>query len=203
MNILYKKLKSITSRSCASERQNRRVATQIWTCTIGATESYIVLSDGYSGSAMVPLTWQQLLLRSMSLKLKLTVTRGHSQLLSDVWADMTSSYVKRGKVSVRTFVRNAGRGQHGYYKSSNHDGQLSSEWRHNENDVIMRTGAARDDETRKWRHNENNVMMIISGRCQLSSSWRYGDWRHVATDCNALAFIILNFVVFSCSIGLH
>jgi len=41
-----------------------------------------------------------------------------------------SLYIKRGKVSVRnvwTFVHNAGRGQ------------LSSEWRHNENHVIMRT----------------------------------------------------------------
>jgi len=36
-------------------------------------------------------------------------------------------------------------------------GQLSSEWRHNENDV-----------------------MIIPGL------WRYGDWRHVATGCNAV-----------------
>ena len=48
----------------------------------------------------------------------LTFIREHSSL-----------YIKRGKVSVRTFVRNAGRGQ------------LSSEWRHNENDVV-RTGAA-------------------------------------------------------------
>jgi len=54
--------------------------------------------------------------------------------------------IKRGKVPVRTYVRNAGRGQ------------LSSEWRHNENDVTM----------------------IIAGL------WRYGDWRHVATGCNAL-----------------
>ena len=36
-----------------------------------------------------------------------------------------SLYIKRGKVSVGTFVRNAGRGQ------------LSNELRHNENDVIM------------------------------------------------------------------
>jgi len=44
-----------------------------------------------------------------------------------------SLYIKRGKVSVRnerTYVRNGGRGQ------------LSSEWCYNENDVIMRTGAA-------------------------------------------------------------
>jgi len=51
---------------------------------------------------------------------------------------------------VRTFVRNAGRGQ------------LSSEWRRNENDVIM----------------------IIAGL------WRYGNWRHVATGCNALVSLI-------------
>ena len=46
----------------------------------------------------------------------------------------SSLYTKRGKVSarpyVRTYVRDVGRDQ------------LSSEWRHNENDVIMRTGAA-------------------------------------------------------------
>ena len=40
-----------------------------------------------------------------------------------------SLYIKRGKVPV-TYVRNNGRGQ------------LSSEWRQNKNDVIMRTGAA-------------------------------------------------------------
>jgi len=57
----------------------------------------------------------------------------------------TSLYIKRGKVSVRTHVRNAGRGQ------------LSS----------------------KWRHNENDVITITAGL------WRYGDRRHVATGCNA------------------
>jgi len=30
------------------------------------------------------------------------------------------------------------------------------------------------------RHNENDVIMIIAGL------WRYGDWRHVATGCDAL-----------------
>jgi len=60
---------------------------------------------------------------------------------------------------VRTFVRNAGRGQ------------LSSKWRHNENGDCERRGR----ETREWRHNENDVIMIIAGL------WRYGDWRHVAT----------------------
>jgi len=32
----------------------------------------------------------------------------------------------------------------------------------------------------KWRHNENDVAMTIAGL------WRYGDWRHVATGCTAL-----------------
>ena len=35
-------------------------------------------------------------------------------------------------------------------------------------------------EPREWRHNENDVTMIIAGL------WRHGDWRHVATGCNAL-----------------
>jgi len=53
-------------------------------------------------------------------------------------------YVKRGKVSVRTYIfRNAGRGA---------------------NDVIMRIVALVADDT----------------------GWRYDDWRHVATGCNAL-----------------
>jgi len=33
----------------------------------------------------------------------------------------------------------------------------------------------------RWHHNENDVTVITAGR-------RYGDWRHVATGCNALAF---------------
>jgi len=55
---------------------------------------------------------------------------------------------------VRTFVRNARRGQ------------LSSEWRHNDNDVIMRIAALvagcerRRCEPHKWSHDENNVTMI-------------------------------------------
>jgi len=48
---------------------------------------------------------------------------------------------------------------------------------HNENDVIMRTGAASAVSAR--RHNENNVTMTTAGL------WRYGDWRHVATGCTA------------------
>jgi len=43
-------------------------------------------------------------------------------------------YIKRGKVSVRTYIRS--------YVRNGGRGQFSSEWRHNENDVIMRTGAA-------------------------------------------------------------
>ena len=75
-----------------------------------------------------------------------------------------SLYIKRSKVSVRTphtYVRNGG------------CGQLSSEWRHNENDVITRTGAASAVGAR--RHDENEVTMTIAGL------WRYSDWRHVAT----------------------
>ena len=48
------------------------------------------------------------------------------------------------------------------------------------NDVIMRTRAASAVGAR--RHNDNDVIMITAGL------WRYGDWRHVATGCNALVF---------------
>jgi len=48
------------------------------------------------------------------------------------------------KVSVRTYVHNGGRGK------------LSSEWRHDENDVIIRTGAASAaNAVNARRHNEN------------------------------------------------
>jgi len=61
-------------------------------------------------------------------------------------------YIKHGKVSVRyvyvTDVRNDGRGQ------------LSSEWRHNENDVTA----------------------------AIAGLWRYGDWRHMATGCTAIVW---------------
>jgi len=50
---------------------------------------------------------------------------------------------------VRSYVRNGGRGQ------------LSSEWRHNENDVTM----------------------------TITGLWRYGDWRYVATGCTALVWL--------------
>jgi len=85
----------------------------------------------------------------------------------------SSLYIKCSKVSVRTYVRNGGRGQ------------LSSEWRHNENDVITRTGAASAaSAVGMRRHNENDVTMTIAGL------WRYGDWRHVATGCNCLVVLI-------------
>jgi len=74
-------------------------------------------------------------------------------------------YIKRGKVSV-TYVCNGG------------CGQLSSEWRHNDNDVIMRTGAAQAIGAR--RHNENDITITIAGL------WRYGDWWHMTTGCTAL-----------------
>jgi len=108
----------------------------------------------------------------------------HLQLSTDKWIKtrknttwlLLSLYIKCGKVSVRMFVRNAGRGQ------------LSNEWCHNENDVIMRTRAvsAKRGEGKmcKWSHNENDVIMIIA------DWWRYGDWRYVATGCNALVVTI-------------
>ena len=78
-----------------------------------------------------------------------------------------SLYIKRGKVSARTYVRpyvrHAGRGQ------------LSSKWRHNENGAASAVGARCD--------NESDVLMIIAGL------WKYGDWRHVVTGCNALVFL--------------
>jgi len=64
---------------------------------------------------------------------------------------------------VRTFVRHAGRGR------------LSSKWRHNENGAASAVGARCG--------NESDVLMIIAGL------WRYGDWRHVVTGCNALVFL--------------
>ena len=50
------------------------------------------------------------------------------------------------------FVHNGGRGQ------------LSSEWHHSENDVIMRTGAARPVgmSTSRECHNENDVTMTVA-----------------------------------------
>jgi len=56
-----------------------------------------------------------------------------------------SLYIKCGKVSVRSYVCNAGRGQ------------LSSEWRHNENGDCER----RRRETGEWRHNDNSWLTEI------------------------------------------
>ena len=82
-------------------------------------------------------------------------------------------YIKCSKVSVRTYVRNSG------------SGQLSSEGHHNDNDVIMRTGAASAaSAVGMRRHNENDVTMTIAGL------WRYGDWRHVTTGCNCPVVLI-------------
>jgi len=87
-------------------------------------------------------------------------------------------------VSVRTYVRNGGRGQ------------LSSERRHSENDVVMRTGAASAvgvrfrAVVRARRHIENDVTMTIAG---LYGD--VGDWQHVATDCTALVVIIFALLV--------
>ena len=56
-----------------------------------------------------------------------------------------------------TYVRNGGRGQ------------ISSEGRHNENDVTM----------------------------TIAGLWRYGDWRHVATGCAALVISIYGLARYS------
>ena len=86
-------------------------------------------------------------------------------------ATVTCLYIKRGKMSV-TYIHNDGHGQ------------LRNEWRHNENDVIMRTGAASAVcETHEWRHNENDIIMTIAGL------WRRGDWWHVAMDCITLVIL--------------
>ena len=56
-------------------------------------------------------------------------------------------------------------------------GQLSSERRRNENDIIMRMGAASAvgmrHETREWRHDENDVIMIIAayGNITIGDTW--------------------------------
>jgi len=91
-----------------------------------------------------------------------------------------------------------------YVRNGGRAGQLNSEWRHNENDAIIRTGAAsavgakrhneNDDIMRTGaasaasavgarRYNENDVTMTIAGL------WRYGDWQHVSTGCTALVYV--------------
>ena len=61
----------------------------------------------------------------------------------------------------------ASENQSPYVCNGGRDHQFSSEWRHNQNGVIMRTGAASAVGAR--RHNENDVTMTIAGL------WRYGD----------------------------
>jgi len=84
---------------------------------------------------------------------------------------LTKSYIKRGKVSVRTYVR-----------TSVTEGMASSV----ANDVTMRmtsmrtVAASAASAVGARRHNENDVTMTIAGL------WRYDDWRHVATGCTAL-----------------
>ena len=46
--------------------------------------------------------------------------------------------------------------------------------------LFVRPYAGHGQLSSEWRHNENDVIMIIAG------VWRYGDWRHVATGCSAL-----------------
>jgi len=59
------------------------------------------------------------------------------------------------------------------------------------NDVIMRiAGLVSGCE----RRNENNVIMTIAGLVADGTGRRYGDWRHVATGCNALVCIILTVI---------
>ena len=46
------------------------------------------------------------------------------------------------------------------------------------NDVIMRIAGSR-------------VANAVGAKMRMTSQWRYGDWRHVATGCNALFITIL------------
>jgi len=50
------------------------------------------------------------------------------------------------------------------------------------------------------RH-ENDVIMIIAGLVADSTGRRYGDWRHVATGCNAL--VILEYLIIYGNYGVH
>jgi len=50
--------------------------------------------------------------------------------------------------------------------------------------------AGRGQLSSEWRHNENDVTMITAGLVGDGTGWRYGDWRRVATGCrNALVII--------------
>jgi len=46
--------------------------------------------------------------------------------------------------------------------------------------------AGRGQLSSKWRHNENDVTVIIAGLVADCTRRRYGDWWHVVTGCNAL-----------------
>jgi len=100
-------------------------------------------------------------------KTKPNTTKVHIHQSKEMYYNTKSLYIKRGKVSVRMYVK--------YVRNAGH-GQLSSKWRHNEDDIIMRMGAASDVGARR----ANDVIMTTAGL------WRYGNWRHVATGFNAL-----------------
>jgi len=108
-----------------------------------------IISQGFVANLLVNLSVKE-------IWKSVNIWRSYGEYCSALFFWLTV-YIKRG---------NGGRGQ------------LRSEWGQNENDVIMRTGAASAVGAR--RHNENDVTMTIAGL------WRYGDWRHVATGCTAL-----------------
>jgi len=96
-----------------------------------------------------------------------------------------SLYIKRGKVSVRTYIRPYVRTLvHTYVRSYVHNagrGQLSSEWRHNKNSWLSRR-------LRYGTGRMNDIIMRMTS--QWADLWRYGDWRHVATGCDALVSLM-------------
>jgi len=89
-----------------------------------------------------------------------------------------------------SYILNAVRCPYVYVRSSVMLGVASSI----SNDVIMRIAGlvagceGRRREPREWHHNENDVTVITAVR-------RYGDWRHVATGCNALVLLKDNVVI--------
>jgi len=58
--------------------------------------------------------------------------------------------------------------------------------------------AGRGQLSSEWRHNENDVTMIIAGLVADGTGRKYGDWRHVATGCNALVYMVICNLRFSC-----
>jgi len=52
--------------------------------------------------------------------------------------------------------------------------------------------AGRDQLSSEWRHNENDVTMIIAGLVADGTGRGNGDWRHAATGCNALVLYNLS-----------